>query len=211
MVQHVVVKQHEQAVGCRPIWVSRSVSEAQKTPMQATDDRLANFPKVADKERGTYNAMMLAMDEAIGRMRKKLTDAGLEQNTFVLFISDNGGPTMPSTAINASRNDPLRGSKRTRLEGGIRVPLALRRTNCHSAGLIEEPKQRAHEKLLVEARPRIALLLRWAGGVHTSVYVMAVRPHSFGLWGGSRFSAAARRILSPPSWAAPHPGTSPAG
>jgi arylsulfatase A-like enzyme len=54
---------------------------------------------------------------------KKLKKEKLTENTLVVFFSDNGGPTMKGTTVNASVNAPLRGSKRTTLEGGVRVPL----------------------------------------------------------------------------------------
>ncbi|HVJ81339.1 MAG TPA: sulfatase-like hydrolase/transferase, partial [Planctomycetia bacterium] len=95
------------------------------TPMEADQARLKRFASIADARRRTYAAMLSAADDAVGKVLAKVRDAGLEKETLVLFISDNGGPTMQGTTINGSSNAPFRGSKRTTLEGGIRVPFAL--------------------------------------------------------------------------------------
>ena len=120
-------------------WFLYLAFNAVHTPMNATDDRLARFANIKDKQRQTYDAMMVALDENIGRVRKKLAETGQEENTFVIFISDNGGPNMPGTTINGSINAPLRGSKRTTLEGGIREPFIVSWKNHVKPAVYEQP------------------------------------------------------------------------
>jgi len=98
---------------------------APHSPMQATEEGLKLFAHIEDELRRTYCAMVYRLDQNIGKILKSIKDEGLEQNTFVVFLSDNGGPAIDPIS-NGSINAPLRGQKTTVLEGGIRVPMIFK-------------------------------------------------------------------------------------
>ena len=98
------------------------------TPLEATDKYLNRFAHISDERRRTYAAMLSAMDDGIGR-----TLAALDDDALIIFFSDNGGPTYAG-GPNGSSNAPLKGSKRTTWEGGVRVPLIIKWKGHLAAG-----------------------------------------------------------------------------
>ena len=79
-----------------------------------------------------YAAMVQHMDENVGRVMDCLKELNLEENTVLIFTSDNGGKG------SVTSNYPLKGMKHNLDEGGIRVPLIVRWTGKIKAGSTSE-------------------------------------------------------------------------
>jgi arylsulfatase A-like enzyme len=79
----------------------------------------------------TYAEMVTYMDAQIGRILAKLTELGMDQDTVVVFTSDNGGERFSDTW-------PFTGIKTELLEGGIRIPTIVRWPGVSMPGMISD-------------------------------------------------------------------------
>ena len=102
------------------------------TPLQATRQDFEavgdNFPNHRTR---VYAAMIRAVDRSVGRVVQALKDNGIDDNTLIIFTSDNGGANyigMPDI------NKPYRGWKLSFFEGGTHVPFVMRWPNRFKGG-----------------------------------------------------------------------------
>jgi arylsulfatase A-like enzyme len=105
-----------------PHYGSNQHKDDPRYPVQATQEYLDMYPEAF--EAGNFSrqgnmASITDMDNAIGNILQVIKDAGKDNNTLVIFLSDNGGS-------GSSDNHPLRGGKSNFFEGGIRVPCIIK-------------------------------------------------------------------------------------
>ena len=101
-------------------------------PLQARKDDYEALAHIEDHALRVYAAMIRALDRSVGRVLEQLADLGLDENTLVVFTSDNGGAGylgLPDV------NQPYRGWKLTHFEGGTHVPFFMRWPSGLPAGV----------------------------------------------------------------------------
>jgi arylsulfatase A-like enzyme len=101
-------------------------------PREAPERYRKRFAHVANENDRTLFAMTAALDDAVGVVLDKVRSLGLEQNTLIYFISDNGAPG------HIDGNGVLRGRKHTTWEGGIRLPFLMQWKGHLPAGKVYE-------------------------------------------------------------------------
>ena len=91
------------------------------------------LPARKQQDNPVYGGLVEQVDDAVGSVLQTLKELGLEENTIVVFTSDNGGVT---SGDNFSTNQlELRGGKGYQWEGGIRVPYFI-----HVPGMAQIPR-----------------------------------------------------------------------
>jgi arylsulfatase A-like enzyme len=96
---------------------------APHTPIQTIDKYYDRFPNIENDTLRIYSAMISAVDDWVGAILKELRSHGLEENTLVIFTSDNGAAS--GSDIDGARNKPFIGHKRNLYEGGIHIPYVM--------------------------------------------------------------------------------------
>lgn len=90
-------------------------------PLKEDSSLIAKYQAMPGTDKDENNPVLAAMierlDNSVGRLLKKIEEAGIAQNTIVIFYSDNGG------LASDAKQSPLRNGKGWLYEGGIRVPL----------------------------------------------------------------------------------------
>ncbi len=99
---------------------------------------LFSYTNYKGKYNPYYAAMIESLDDGVGRITETLKMLGLDENTIVIFTSDNGGVGLAELGPIPTNMEPLRAWKGHVHEGGIRVPLIVKWPGKVEPGVLNE-------------------------------------------------------------------------
>lgn len=118
-------------------------------PLEATKKYLDRFPGEMPERRRHALAMISAMDDGVGQLRELLRKYKIDDQTMIIFSSDNGAPLgitkedVPIESVSGkwdgSLNNPLNGEKGMLAEGGIKVPYIINYSGFQKGVVFEHP------------------------------------------------------------------------
>jgi N-acetylgalactosamine-6-sulfatase len=108
------------------------------TPLWPSDEQREPYKnKDLHPDKETYFSVLTDADKHIGRLMDALTEMGLDENTLVIFSSDNGPAHYPPALI-AGSTGGLKGRKADIFQGGVNVPFIVRWPGHVNAGIVEK-------------------------------------------------------------------------
>lgn len=118
----------------RPFFLYYS-TYAVHTPLQSLQPIIEKYRKKSGNfahHNPVYAAMVESVDKNVGKVLNAIHESGIENNTLIIFISDNGG------VYRISKQTPLRAGKGSFYEGGIRTPMIIYQKGCFEHRVIND-------------------------------------------------------------------------
>jgi len=125
------IKNHRKNNPDEPFFLYTAFS-APHTPFQTTKKYYERFSHIKSPAQRVYYSMIAQMDDAIGKILNEIKAQGIEDQTLIMFSSDNGGAVYTKGTTNA----PLKGGKMTLFEGGLKVPFMMKWKGVIPAGTV---------------------------------------------------------------------------
>lgn len=127
-----------------PIQANKNYIDKYKNKLSGIQDSLVrllpehNGQTVQNQANPAYASMIHSMDNNVGRLLETLNKLGLSDNTIIIFTSDNGGLSTLRRGVAPTSVKPLRAGKGWCYEGGIRIPLIIKKPGMKKAGSLSD-------------------------------------------------------------------------